>query len=61
MKKLAGCEFGEDGMFWMCIDDFVYEYRALYVCRTFPENIWTTVPKITSSWSGTRAAGLPTR
>lgn len=46
MKKLSGNVFGNDGMFWMSVEDFVYEYRALYVCRTFPKDIWTEIPKI---------------
>lgn len=60
LRTLCGQSFGEDGMFWMCIDDFVYEYRALYVCRMFPDNIWKTLPSIKGKWTGKRAAGLPT-
>jgi len=28
-------EFGNDGTFWMSVEDFVFEFRNLYVCRLF--------------------------
>lgn len=45
----------------MSINDFVYEFRALYLCRIFPENIWKQIANIQGEWKGIRAAGLPTK
>lgn len=25
----------DDGVFWMTLEDFVHEYRSLYVCAVF--------------------------
>jgi hypothetical protein len=33
---------GEDGAFWIGLDDFVYAFRSLYVCRIF-DNSWKRV------------------
>jgi len=60
--KLAGEKtFEEDGKFWMAVGDFVYEYRAIYVCRIFSPDIWLESPLIKGAWKGIRAAGLPTK
>jgi len=45
-KKLLKPEAKEDGIFWMSLDDFVYEFKALYVCRIFDKNLWKTIPTI---------------
>lgn len=60
-KKILNEEFEEDGAFWMCLEDFVYEYRALYVCRIFDPKIWSTIGPIPGKWEGKTAAGLPTK
>jgi hypothetical protein len=33
---------GADGAFWMGLDDFVYAFRAIYVCRIF-DSSWKRV------------------
>lgn len=45
----------------MSIDDFVFEYRAIYLCRLFTSSMWTTIPLIEGQWVGQRAAGLPSK
>ena len=45
----------------MSIDDFVFCFRALYVCRIFDENIWKRIGPISGTWKGQTAAGLPTK
>ena len=52
---------GDDGAFWISIDDFVFSFRALYVCRIFDENIWKRIGPISGTWKGETAAGLPTK
>lgn len=47
LMKIAGeSTFSEDGKFWMAVEDFVYEYRAIYVCRIFSPDIWLELPMI---------------
>lgn len=46
-----------DGAFWMSLDDFVYCFRALYVCRIF-DNTWKRVGPFNGQWKGKTAAGL---
>lgn len=46
-------------MFFMSLDDFVFEYRALYVCRIFSRDIWKSYKSIQGEWVGKKAAGLP--
>ena len=58
LKGLLGEELGEDGAFWMCLDDFVYCYRALYVCRIFNEDKWKKLGPFDGEWKGEKAAGL---
>jgi hypothetical protein len=48
-----------DGIFWMSLDDFVWEYKNLYICRLFDPAIWNIMPVIEGSWQGDSAAGLP--
>ena len=51
----------DDGAFWMSMDDFVFCFRALYVCRIFDEAIWKRVGPISGVWKGESASGLPTK
>jgi hypothetical protein len=51
----------DDGAFWMSIEDFVFCFRALYVCRIFDERKWRKLGPITGEWRGSTAAGLPTK
>lgn len=57
LKGLINEEMGADGAFWMGLDDFVYCYRALYVCRIFNDS-WKKVGPYTGKWQGESAAGL---
>lgn len=57
LKGLVGEQMGADGAFWMGLDDFVYVYRALYVCRIFDAS-WTRVGPFFGAWKGESAAGL---
>ena len=41
----------------MGLDDFVYCYRALYVCRIFDDS-WRKVGPYHGAWRGEKAAGL---
>jgi len=57
--KLAGEKaFEKDGKFWMAAYDFVYEFRAMCVCRIFPPHIWLEIPVIKGAWKGIKAAGM---
>jgi hypothetical protein len=29
----------------MSLDDFVYEYKNLYICRLFDDSIWKELPE----------------
>ncbi|TXI91400.1 MAG: hypothetical protein E6Q33_10390 [Neisseriales bacterium] len=48
---------GADGAFWIGLEDFVYCYRALYVCRIF-DDTFVKVGPINGAWKGKKAAGL---
>jgi len=61
LLNLVGEEMKEDGAFWLSLDDFVYVYRALYVCRIFDPANWQRVGPLPGEWKGKTAAGLPTR
>jgi hypothetical protein len=50
----------EDGLFWMDFNDFVEEFRCVYVCRSFDRSSGWTCTNIEGEWSGDGAAGLPT-
>jgi len=61
LKKKINDEFAEDGAFWMSIEDFLYEFKYLYVCRIFEEKFWGNVDPIHGEWKGGSAAGLPSK
>ncbi len=43
----------------MCLDDFCYEYKSLYVCRIFNDQ-WRSKPPIRGAWiDGVTSFGLP--
>lgn len=42
LKGLLGESMAADGAFWMSLDDFVYCFRAIYICRIF-DNTWRRV------------------
>lgn len=60
LEKLK-VEEKDDGIFWMSLEDFVWEYKSLYICRIFDDPKWNNLPEIEGAWSGIRAAGLPCR
>ena len=35
-----------DGSFWMSFEDFILEFRIIYVCRVFDTMRWNAYPKI---------------
>ena len=61
LKAKINEEFAEDGAFWMAIDDFLYEFKYLYVCRIFDEKNWCNLEPLDGEWNGITAAGLPTK
>lgn len=47
-----------DGVFWMNIEDFVWEFKYLYICRVLSEDDgWKSV-KLPGSWKGESSAGF---
>lgn len=42
MRKLLNCVSADDGAFWICFEDFVRVFRAVYLCRLFEDNILNT-------------------
>lgn len=47
-----------DGIFWMSLEDFVWEYKNLYICRIFDDPKWKT-EVLKGEWKGNKAAGFP--
>jgi hypothetical protein len=58
--KLGVVDDADDGTFWMSVDDFVFAFRSLYLCRWFDPGRWNT-EIVTGFWKGPTAAGLPSR
>lgn len=46
VKKTVNLEIAEDGIFFMSFDDFLYEFKCVYVCRLFDNKIWKTMEKL---------------
>ena len=42
----------------MSLEDFVWEYKNLYICRIFDDPKWKKL-EIQSAWEGKKAAGFP--
>lgn len=42
----------------MSIDDFVYCFKSLYICRIFEPTSWKII-RTQGKWEGAKAAGLP--
>jgi len=61
MKNLLNEKLEQDGTFWMSADDFVYEYRAVYLCRIFTPDKWKKIGPLRGEWKGKKAAGLPSK
>lgn len=50
-----------DGVFWMTVDDFIDNFKYLYICRTLSKNQgWNKIIE-KGAWKGKTAAGLPSR
>ena len=45
-RKVLNAEAKEDGVFWMSLEDFAYEFKSVYICRIFDPKIWKTCPQI---------------
>eukprot|EP00359_Climacostomum_virens_P005569 CAMPEP_0204912218 /NCGR_PEP_ID=MMETSP1397-20131031/10410_1 /ASSEMBLY_ACC=CAM_ASM_000891 /TAXON_ID=49980 /ORGANISM="Climacostomum Climacostomum virens, Strain Stock W-24" /LENGTH=1540 /DNA_ID=CAMNT_0052083079 /DNA_START=351 /DNA_END=4973 /DNA_ORIENTATION=- len=60
-KQKLNYQDSADGIFWMSFEDFVWEFKNLYVCRIFPTKAWLKLPKVEDVWEGREAAGLPSR
>jgi hypothetical protein len=60
-KQKLNYQDSDDGIFWMSFEDFVWEFKNLYVCRIFPTDLWLKLPKVEDVWEGREAAGLPSR
>ena len=60
-KKEVGLEVAEDGIFFMGFDDFLYEFKCVYICRIFDEKKWKKLEKIDGEWKAESAAGLPSK
>jgi hypothetical protein len=45
----------------MSIEDFLYEFKYIYVCRIFDDKYWANLDPIDGEWNGISAAGLPTK
>lgn len=47
-----------DGIFWISLEDFVWEFKNLYVCRIFDDPKWKKL-EVQGEWVGSKAAGFP--
>ena len=47
-----------DGIFWMNLEDFVWEFKNLYICRIFDDPKWKKLEG-KGAWTGAKAAGFP--
>jgi hypothetical protein len=46
LKKEVNLEVAEDGIFFMSFDDFLYEFKCVYICRLFDQKDWKKLEKI---------------
>ena len=53
--KLHFDDVADDGVFWMTVQDFVAQFRTLYVCRTFTN---MHAVRVRSAWRGETAGGI---
>jgi len=47
-----------DGIFWMNIEDFVWEFKYLYICRVLDQSQGWNSLNLTGEWKGPSAAGF---
>jgi hypothetical protein len=55
MKSRLGWVAKDDGIFWMCLEDFVVNFASLYVCK-LPSSGWHEAV-VRSEWKGPSAGG----
>ena len=58
LMQLLGHEKKDDGVFWMSIEDFIQEFKSLYVCAIFDEK-WLKVPPVSGKFTEQNSFGLP--
>jgi calpain-15 len=46
IMTLLNHTLADDGIFWMTLEDFIYEYKSLYICAVFKDG-WTKIEPIT--------------
>lgn len=54
MKKRLNFQNSDDGQFWMCFEDYLEQFKYLYVCRVPPD---CDTIKLESEWKGETAGG----
>jgi hypothetical protein len=40
MLQLLDHQKKDDGVFWMKLDDFLHEFRSVYICAIFDEKVF---------------------
>lgn len=48
----------DDGIFWMPLEDFIYEFKSLYICAVFDER-WKKIGPIDGEWTTQNSYGTP--
>ena len=47
-----------DGIFWMPIEDFIHEFKSLYICSVFDER-WIKMGPVDGEWTEQNSFGTP--
>lgn len=48
----------QDGIFWMPLEDFIYEFKSLYICSVFDDR-WKKIGPIDGEWTESNSFGTP--
>lgn len=40
-----------DGLFWMTVEDFIHEFKSLYICAIFNPEKWNKIGPIHGEWT----------
>lgn len=59
MMSLLNHERTDDGIFWMTIEDFILEFKSMYVCAVFDETKWLKMGPINGQWTDDNSFGTP--